>query len=80
MWRGDDRNGEWPLTGSFRRVPVPQAVPWLRLHIPLIEPDVRISRIRLSDKDSCVRTRVATRKLRQAHQAVSLGQVTVGVS
>jgi len=26
----------------------------LRLHIPLIEPDVRISRIRLSDKASCV--------------------------
>ena len=29
----------------------------LRLHVPLIEPDVRISRIRLSDKASCVRTR-----------------------
>ena len=29
----------------------------LRFHIPLIKPDVRISRIRLSDKDSCVRTR-----------------------
>ena len=29
----------------------------LRFHLPLIEPDVRISRIRLSDKDSCVRPR-----------------------
>ncbi len=26
--------------------------PWLRFHIPLIEPDMRISRIRLSDKSS----------------------------
>ena len=26
------------------------ARPWLRFHIPLIEPDVQISRIRLSDK------------------------------
>jgi hypothetical protein len=26
--------------------------PWLRFHIPLIEPDVQISRIRLSDKPS----------------------------
>ena len=33
--------------------------PWLRFHIPLIEPDVQISRIRLSDKTSrlCVRVR-----------------------
>src|SRR6266480_634774 len=29
--------------------------PWLRFHIPLIEPDMRISRIRLSDKNSCFR-------------------------
>ena len=26
--------------------------PWLRFHIPLIEPDMQISRIRLSDKTS----------------------------
>ena len=32
----------------------------LRFHSPLIEPDGRISRIRLSDKDSCVRTQEAT--------------------
>ena len=31
----------------------------LRFHTPLIEPDRRFSRIRLSDKDSCVRTRKA---------------------
>ena len=33
----------------------------LRFHIPLIEPDMRISRIRLSDKDSCVRPRKVAR-------------------
>jgi hypothetical protein len=26
--------------------------PWLRFHIPLIEPDMQISRIRLSDQNS----------------------------
>jgi len=36
----------------------------LRFHIPLIEPDVRISRIRLSDKDSCFRPRKVVRPLR----------------
>ena len=29
--------------------------PWLRFHIPLIEPDMRISRTRLSDKNSLFR-------------------------
>ena len=33
----------------------------LRFHLPLIEPDGRISRIRLSDKDSCVRPQEAAR-------------------
>jgi hypothetical protein len=31
----------------------------LRFHLPLIKPDLRISRIRLSDKDSWVRPRNA---------------------
>jgi hypothetical protein len=31
----------------------PLATPWLRFQSPLIEPDMRISRIRLSDKTSC---------------------------
>ena len=30
-------------------MPVPQSRPWLRFLPPLIEPDLRISRIRLSD-------------------------------
>jgi len=28
----------------------------LRFHLPLIEPDLRIARIRLSDKTSCLRS------------------------
>jgi len=32
----------------------------LRFHLPLIKPDVQISRIRLSDKDSRVRSRDVT--------------------
>ena len=39
--------------------------PWLRFHIPLIEPDVQISRIRLSDKTS---------RLRPRHVAPARGQ------
>ena len=35
--------------------------PWLRFHIPLIEPDRQISRIRLSDKTSRLRFRVQRR-------------------
>ena len=58
MWRGGGRIGGCPFPAAFASAPVPQSGPWLRFHIPLIEPDVRISRIRLSDKDSCVRTQV----------------------
>ena len=41
----------------------------LRFHIPLVEPDVRISRIRLSDKASCVRPRKVALLLLQPGQA-----------
>ena len=41
----------------------------LRFHIPLVEPDVRISRIRLSDKASCVRPRKVARLHLQPGQA-----------
>ena len=37
------------MTGGFHPMPVPQFAPWLRFPSPLIEPDVRFSRIRLSD-------------------------------
>src|SRR5260221_309744 len=33
------------------------ARPWLRFHVPLIEPDMQIYRIRLSDKTSRLRVR-----------------------
>ena len=39
---------EWLFAGSFRTSPVPQFGPWLRFQSPLVKPDVRISRIRLS--------------------------------
>ncbi len=38
------------MTGGLRRQPVPQSVARPRFPSPLIEPDVRISRIRLSDQ------------------------------
>src|SRR5256885_2669914 len=42
--------------------------PWLRFHIPLIEPDMQISRIRLSDKTSRLRPRHVVPKPTQAHE------------
>src|SRR5215467_309224 len=44
------------------------AQPWLRFHIPLIEPDVQISCIRLSDKTSRLHPRRAATKLGQAYE------------
>ena len=41
----------------------------LRFHLPLIEPDVRISRIRLSDKVSRVRPRKGLRTRRQLDES-----------
>jgi len=47
--RGGSRRGEELLTGGFRHIPVPQSTPLLRFLFPLIERNVRISRIALSD-------------------------------
>ena len=44
------------------------ARPWLRFHTPLIEPDMRISRIRLSDKTSRLRPRHVVPKPAQAYE------------
>src|SRR3989304_10559616 len=49
-----------------------------RFHVPLIEPDRRISRIRLSDKDSCFRPREVSRSHTQPYQPEGLVQVLVG--
>ena len=46
------------------------ARPWLRFHTPLIEPDWRISRIRLSDKTSRLRPRLAAPPRGQAYETV----------
>jgi hypothetical protein len=40
----------------------------LRFHIPLIEPDVQIARIRLSDRTSRRRLRLITSKCREAYE------------
>src|SRR5271166_2493847 len=44
------------------------ARPWLRFHTPLIEPDVRIARIRLSDKTSRLRPRHVVPKPGQTYE------------
>ena len=44
------------------------ARPWLRLHVPLIEPDMQISRIRLSDKTSRLRPRRAAPPTGQTYE------------
>ena len=42
--------------------------PWLRFHTPLIEPDMQISRIRLSDKTSRLHPRQVMPKRGQAYE------------
>ncbi len=49
----------------------------LRFQSPLIEPDVRISRIRLSDKTSCVRPRKGLGTGRELHQTEASVEVLV---
>ena len=49
----------------------------LRFHLPLIKPDVRISRIRLSDKDSHLRPRKVARTLAEPYEPEPLVQVFV---
>jgi hypothetical protein len=44
------------------------AQPWLRLHTPLIEPDMQISRIRLSDKTSRLHPRHVMPKPAQTYE------------
>ena len=58
-WRGGLGNA-YLLTGPFVcRCLTSAAIP--RFHLPLIEPDVQISRIRLSDKVSRLRPREVAR-------------------
>jgi hypothetical protein len=48
---------------------------WLRFHTPLIEPDVQLSRIRLSDKISRLHPRHVVPKPRQPDETEVLVQV-----
>ncbi len=78
MWRGEVGSA-YLLSGPF----VCRCLTGLtmfRFHIPLIEPDVRNSRIRLSDKASRLRPREAAGQQRQSDQAERLGQVPIGVA
>ena len=54
--------------------------PCFRFHLPLIEPDVRICRIRLSDKDSCFRPQEAVRSAFQLDEPEGAAQVRFRVS
>ena len=51
-------------------MPVPHSSPWLRFQSPLVEPDVQISRIRLSDEIMPFRPREARRTRRKVREAV----------
>ena len=67
VWRGG-------LGGAYRlptlsSVGASLAPPCFRFHTPLIEPDVRIFRIRLSEKGSRCRPREITRPLSKADEA-----------
>src|SRR6201988_2494795 len=56
------------------------ARPWLRFPIPLIEPDMQISRIRLSDKTSRLRPRLAAPTRGQAYETVMPVEVREWIS
>jgi hypothetical protein len=55
--------GHHQLSGPGRFLSPP-----LRLHIPLIEPDMQISRIRLSDKTSRLHPRLVASACGQSHE------------
>src|SRR4051812_44474854 len=56
------------------------AEPWLRFHPSLIEPDMRISRIRLSDKTSRLHPRHVVPKPAQAYEPEVPVKVREGIS
>ncbi len=66
VWRGG-LGGTYPLSGPFGWRCL-TGLTMLRFHTPLIEPDVRFSRIRLSDKGSRFRPREAASSLLEAHK------------
>src|SRR5215471_6491300 len=54
--------------------------PWLRFHTPLIEPDMQICRIRLSDKTSRLRPRRAPTKPGEAYEPKVPVKVREGIA
>jgi hypothetical protein len=67
MWRGGLGGAyRFPTLSSVGASPVP---PCFRFHIPLIAPDVRISRVRRSEKVSPCRPREIARPLAKADEA-----------
>ena len=68
------------LAGGFRPLPVPQLGPWLRLQSPLVKPDVRLARIRLSPASSSLRPRQVATVERQGKEAECLVKILVRVS
>ena len=72
MWRSGGRPGA-PFQLAIASLPM------LRFHIPLIEPDGRFSRIRLSDQKSRLRPREPPLLGTEPHQPQYAVQVLVGV-
>src|SRR6516165_1570853 len=68
---------EWLFAGSFRTSPVPQFGPWLRFQSPLVKPDVRISRIRLSPVPSNLRSWQVAALSRDSVEAERLIEILV---
>ncbi len=68
------------MSSRFLDQLVPQSTASFRFRPPLIEPDVRLSRIRLSDKTSRVRPREAASKHLEIDKTQRVMQVTVGVA
>jgi hypothetical protein len=66
MWRGG--LGAAYLLPALSLAGASLASPCFRFHIPLIEPDVRISRFRLSEKVSRCRPREIARPLGKADE------------
>ena len=78
MWRGG-LGRAYLLTGPFVCRCLNSRT-MLRFHTPLIKPDVRISRIRLPDKDSRFRPREAASQHREADETQCLVQILVRVA
>jgi hypothetical protein len=66
MWRGGV--GAAYLLPALSSAGASIAAPCFRFHIPLIEPDVRISRFRLSEKGSRCRPQEMARPLGNADE------------